>query len=362
MALKTIAPNLYIKTINNRHYWLARIQINNRRIDRSLGAVECVTLREAKRKLAELLLDPDLGKEKKPKNMNAFSEVWPKALDDIESVKRWKHNRSKDQWEQSLRDYAEPILGAMPVDQITVDDVLQVLKPIWTTKTETASRVRMRLEAVFSWAIVKGLRPAPNPAVWAGNLALFLPAKSKVADKKHHEAPTFDELKKVVKYCREHPSPVSGVLLLIIATAGRVTEIRGAEAREFVGDVWTVPNIRMKTEQQMPHRVPISELARIALEMGETSGYVFTADGKRPVALDSPRLKLVDILDRKVTVHGIRSTFRDWCARERIDDNAAEKCLAHRVGDATVQAYFRDDLFEQRRDIMARWATALMDD
>ncbi|MDO4936683.1 MAG: site-specific integrase [Sutterellaceae bacterium] len=275
----------------------------------------------------------------------------------IEKVKRWKNAKSYQQWYQSLNDYAMPTLATIRVDKISTNDILNCLEPIWYDKPETANRVRARIGAVMDWCRVRGYCSGVNPASWRGNLDTVLPSRYKIQQPKHHEAPTIQELKTVVEYCMAHPSPVSGALLMVIATATRITEVRGALAEEIIHGIWNIPADRMKAKK--PHRVPLSTLADVALSMAKDKGLLFTHQGKQ-LGSDSPRVKLTMIVGRKVTVHGIRSTFRDWCAREKVPDAVAEKCLAHAYGDKTVQAYFRDDLLDHRKSVMQKWADLML--
>ncbi len=348
-------PNIFIKRVKGTDYYVARWTENGKRKDRSLGRVDSLSPSQAK--LAALRVVEETGAEEKS-NAPTFGAVLDEAMKDIAQVKQWKNQRSERQWRQSLTDYALPALGDIPVDKITAEDIHRTLAPLWTQKTETASRVRMRIEAVLDWCAVKKLRSGANPAVWRGNLALLLPAKGKIAPVKHQEAPTMDELKKAVAYCRAHPSPASGLFLFTCATVVRNTEARFLMLEEIEGDVWTVPAARMKTEQASDFRVPLSTLAKEPLAYAKTEGYAFTANGS-PLSIDTVRLKLNNILGRRVTLHGVRSTFRDWAAREGVDHAVAEKCLSHVWGNQTTQAYFREDLLDQRREVMQRWADAL---
>ena len=222
-------------------------------------------------------------------------------------------------------------------------------------KNETASRVRMRLEAVINWAIRHEYRQDANLATWRGNLEFDLPPVSKVKKVEHHASMTFDEARQVVSYCLSHPSPVSASIIFGLATASRVNEFRLARRNEIVNDVWIVPESRRKDKKPYPHRVPINSLAMAALNMVKDSeDFLFINKHGDVICADSPRLKLTAILNRKVTMHGCRSTFRDWCAENGVDRVLAEKCLMHATGNEVEQAYQRSDLLEQRRPIMQK--------
>lgn len=351
---------LTTKTVKGRAYYIVRLTINGKRCDRSLGRVDQMSYAEAK--LAAIRLAENPTAAVKQTASPSFIDILPLAMEDIAMAKQWKNEDSRRQWEQSLSDYAVPILGNKPVAEISLNDVHATLKRPWLEKPETASRVRSRIEAVLDWCTLRGLREGANPATWRGNLSLLLPPKTKVRRVQHHAAPTLDELRVAISYCRLHPSPVSALLLFTAATVCRVSEARLALKEEINEDLWVLPIERMKVEKDVAHRVPLSLLAREALAMGENhSPYLFSANGRSPVALDSPRLKLNDILKKKVTTHGIRSTFRDWAAREGVEDAVAEKCLAHAWGDKTTQAYYRDDLIDRRREVLDRWAQAILE-
>ena len=203
-------------------------------------------------------------------------------------------------------------------------------KDIWETKNETASRVRMRLEAVINWAIRHKYRKLANPATWRGNLEFDLPPVAKVKHVKHHSSMTFEEAKQVVSYLLDHPSVVSAAILFGLATAARVNEFRFAKWEEIDGDTWYVPPERRKDSKTYPHRVPLNQLAKTALSMVDGkkhSEFIFVNGRGNVIALDSPRLKLIDILKKRVTMHGCRSTFSDWCAENGKDPVLREKSL-----------------------------------
>lgn len=356
MARTLIAPNLYIlEKSNGERYYVARITVNGKQVDRGLGNVKKTTLREAKLELARMMLAPE---EPEKKNGMTFSEAVPLALADLAIVKRYKNERSPNQWAQTLRDYAVPFLGDIDVEAITKDDVLRTLQHVWFEHPETGKRLRSRIEYVLAWAIRRGHRTTPNCAVWHHNLEFDLPSKEKVKPTKHFEAPTYDEIKYIVQYCLSHPSPVSGCVLFAIATCVRITEVRLAEPSEIKGDVWYCPIDRRKVA--VPNRVPLSGLALKALEMAQNEKYIFTASGKTPIDLNSPRLKIRGIVGRAVTMHGCRSTFKDWCTENGKDDLLSEKSLMHVTGDKSYRAYQRSDLLARRRVLMQEWSDFLL--
>ena len=360
MAKTQIAPNLFILERGNNRYYIARVTVNGKQIDRSLGNVITTTLREAKIKLNQLMMFGPDEKETKGKVIT-LNDIYENAIDAISIIKQWRSPISRRQFEQNFRDYILPIIGDKDIEEIDSKAVLSVLQPIWFEKTETASRVRMRLEAVFAWLIHEGLRKnTTNPALWSNALEFDLPAKTKIKAPKHHEAMTVEEARKAVAYCLDHPSPVSAAILFGIATCSRLNEFLPAHWDEIdlKNSVWSVPPERRKDGKDYPHRVPLSSLAMKALAMANREGNLFMWQG-RVISRDSPRAKLRDIIKRPVTMHGCRSTFRDWCAVNDIDHATAEKALSHQWGTEVTNAYLREDLLEKRRPLMQQWADCL---
>lgn len=361
MKKRKVADNLYVYSRDNgQEYYVFRGTIGGKRIERSIGPVQSIGLRDAKYQVAAFLTQAP-----EETATDTFGEILPKALADIFSIRRLKTEEQRTAWRVSLEQHALPTLKDMPVAKISREDVCKALSSVWSTYPAMGQHVRQRLEAVFSWAIVHELRSAANPAVWRGNLELLLPRFSLVSKTQHREAPTMGELRYLTRYCLSHPCPVNGCILLIIATACRMNEAAGAMRSEIVGDVWTIPAARQKVDRNGDLRVPLSSLAKAALSMA--NGEVFFFEGRTPgkhVASAAFRAKISFHCPRpegepRVTTHGIRSTFRDWCATHGIPDAEAEKALGHVWGSSVTRAYYRTDLLEQRRALMQRWADAL---
>lgn len=353
MKKTKIADNLYIyETDKGSRSYVFRGTVGGKRIERGLGAVESQSLRDAKRKAAAVLLsEPE---EKKPE-LKTFAETYAEAVTEIGSIRRWKNSRMERSWDSQIEQYALPVIGALALSAIGRDDVLAVLRPLWTAKPTVASALRMRLEAVFDWAATRGYRSGLNPAVWRGNLALFLPPQSKVHEEEHHEAPTIEELRNAVKLALASGGEADRALVWIIATACRNAEACLADASEVSGSEWTIDPAHQKT--RIHQRVPLSSLAEAALS--REPGRMFD------VGCNTVLLRLKKYCPRpegqpQVTVHGIRSTFRDWCADNGVADAVAERCLSHQWGNSVTRAYYRNDLFEQRKAVMQAWADALM--
>jgi integrase len=269
----------------------------------------------------------------------------------------WRNAKHAAQWSSTLETYAYPVIGPLPVSAIDVGLVLKCLEPIWSSKPETASRVRGRIEAVLDASRARGNREGENPAMWKGNLDHLLPARGKVKKPEHHAALPFARIGSFMAALRKQEGTAARALEFAILTAARTGEVIGATWAEINlrGKVWIVPAGRMKGGRE--HRVP---LCPRALEIiGEAyDGYVFS--GGRP---DQPlsNMALLMLLRRMkhsdVTVHGFRSAFRDWAAeRTNYPSEVAEMALAHAVGDKVEAAYRRGDLFEKRRALADAWA------
>jgi integrase len=278
----------------------------------------------------------------------------------------WRNAKHRAQWKMTLEEYAKPLRGK-PVDEITTEDVLKVLKPIWTEKPETASRLRGRIERVLDAAKALGHRSGENPALWRGHLKNLLPRRQKLT-RGHHAAMPYDE---VAKFCRDlqgREAVASQALRFCILTAARSGEVLGArwEEVDLKKGVWTVPAARMKAARE--HRVPLTESAKsILVELAEArtdrqrTDYVFPGQ-KRGAPLSGMAMAM--ILRRMkvtgVTVHGFRSSFRDWAGEcTTFPREVAEAALAHTIGDETERAYRRGDALEKRRKLMDAWAAYL---
>jgi integrase len=279
----------------------------------------------------------------------------------------WENSKHRQQWRNTLETYVYPVFGNLPPAQVDTALVMKVLAPIWPVKPETASRVRGRIEVILDAAKTQGLRVGENPALWKGHLANLLPSKKKVRRVRHHPAMPYEAIPAFMALLRARPSVSARALEFCILTATRSSEAIKAHWSEIDirASAWEIPLERMKRER--PHRVP---LAGRALEILETFtdkiGFVFPGIGKRQgksmdeAALDKMLSLMGDWRDKKgqsVTVHGFRSTFRDWAAeRTSFPWEIAEVALSHAVGDETEQAYQRGDLFEKRRKLMEAWA------
>jgi integrase len=269
----------------------------------------------------------------------------------------WSNAKHRQQWRNSLRTYAFPLLGDMRVGDIETSHVLRVLEPIWDKKAETASRVRGRIEAILDAAKVRGYRTGENPARWRGHLAQILPARTKLS-RGHHKAAPYDEVPKILKALHSHRAVGALALEFTILTAARTGEVLGAtwEEIDFQKGVWTIPDSRMKAGRE--HRVPLPDRALAILRSAERLGKEHVFPGQRGGRMSSMTMSmLLRRMNTDVTVHGFRSSFRDWAAEcTGYSHEVCEMALAHTISNKAEAAYRRGDLFEKRRRLMADWA------
>ncbi len=350
--------------------WVLRYSVGSRRREKGLGNYPSVSLADActaAREARELLrrgVDPIEDARAKKSALAAaagasltFDECASKYITAHEAG--WKNSKHAAQWRATLDTYASPVLGKMLVDDVQTAHIVSVLEPIWTTKTETASRVRGRIESVLDWAKVRGYRQGENPARWRGHLDKLLAKRSKVAKVVHHAALDYRQIGDFMKRLRAAEGIGARALEFAILTAARSGEVRGATWAEIDLDegVWVVPGERMKAGKE--HRVALSaaavDLLR-ALPRLDDCDLVFPGAKRRPLS-DATLGAVLKRMGLDVTAHGFRSTFRDWAAETTAyPSEVVEMALAHAVGDKVEAAYRRGDLFEKRRRLMADWA------
>lgn len=350
--------------------WVLRVTIAGKRREMGLGGYPDVQLADAQRLARDAREaiskgdDPITGRRearsaRKVANAAAltFKECALSYVNAHESG--WRNPKHTSQWRNTLETYAYPTLGKVLVRDVTLPLVLGVLEPIWNTKTETASRLRGRLESILDWAKVREYRAGDNPARWSGNLDAILPAPGKVAKAEHYAALSIDAVGAFLKDLRAIDGISARALELAILTAARAGEVRGATWAEIdlQAAEWRIPGDRMKAGKE--HRVPLSAPAVALLKA--------LPEGKRDeLVFPSPRggklsdMSMTAILRRlKVAAvpHGFRSTFRDWAAeRTHYPHEVAEMALAHAIASKVEAAYRRGDLFDKRRQIMNDWA------
>ena len=264
------------------------------------------------------------------------------------------------QWKKTLSLHVLPVIGALPVPSIDTAAVMRVLTPLWSTKTETASSIRARIESILDWAKVAGHRDGDNPARWDGHLEQMLPRKAKVAPVQGHAALAWAALPAFMVTLRQHPDRAARALEFAILTAARTNEVLQADWSEIdlATRTWTVPAARMKMARE--HHVPLSDAAMALLRAlpGPHTGLVFPGFRPgRPLAKMSLLLLVRHLGQDVVTVHGFRSTFSTWAAeRTKFASEVVELALAHTIGNKVARAYRRTDQFEERAGLMARWA------
>jgi len=366
--------------------WVLRLVVAGTRRNIGLGSYPTVSLaqaREAARETRELVrqgIDPVAHKRAARASLaaqHARGLTFAKAMEKYLAVKlaEFDNDKHRKQWRASLDAYAVPVLGPMLVDQITVQDVRRALAPIWTDKTETASRLRGRIEAVLAWATVNGHRDGDNPARWRGNLDAILPKPSKVAKADHWPALRLEDAPDWFADLRGRDGIATRALEFLAMTATRSGEVRGATWAEIdlEAKLWTIPAERMKAKRE--HRVPLTAEAVVLLKgLPRMQGSAFVFPAARGGELSDMALSACmrrinearkdGYLDRRsgrpAVPHGLRSTFRDWAA-ERTDypRDMAEIALAHTVGSEVERAYRRGDMIEKRRQMMAAWGRFL---
>jgi len=278
----------------------------------------------------------------------------------------WRNDKHAGQWGATLSTYAYPVIGALSVQAVDTGLVLKILEPIWVTKSETAGRLRGRLENILDFAKVRGYRDGENPARWRGHLDKLLPARFKVRQVEHHAALAFAELPAFLASLREQEGIAARGLEFAILTGARTGEAIGARWSEIdlLDKTWTIPAARMKAHRE--HRVPLSARALAILDemraarRGDASGAFVFPGGKPGTTLSNMAfLMLLRRMGRgDLTAHGFRATFKTWASeRTSFQNEIVEVSLAHVIGGKVEQAYRRGDLFEKRRRLMQQWAT-----
>lgn len=352
---------LYVKPTLARS-WVLRYQMQGRRHDLGLGAYPDVTLAMARQKATDarrLILEGDdpiaKRRQAQPKT---FKDA---ALELIESKRSgWKNAKHAAQWTSTLEAYVFPTLGPMQVTKIATADVVGALKPIWSQKPETANRVRQRIEAVLDYASALGIREGDNPARWRGHLDNLLPKPTKVRAVQHHPALPHVDIPDFMDALSTRKGVSARALTFTILTAARSGETRGMTWAEVDLDngVWTIPAQRMKAAKE--HRVPLTQTAIAQLgPRGPDTDLVFGSETKpgKPISDMSMTALLRRMAYNNITVHGFRSTFRDWAGETTsFPREVIEAALAHGIKDKAEAAYARSDLFDKRRLLMKAWS------
>jgi integrase len=356
--------------------WIYRFMINGTAGWMGLGPLHDVTLADARvaafeaRKLRRAGINPIKARNAAlaASRLEAAKSITFKDAAEryMEGHKAgWRNAKHADQWRNTLSAYVYPVFGALPVQGVDVALVMKVLEPIWATKTETASRVRGRIESVLDWASARGYRLGENPARWRGHLENLLPRRSRVQKVKHHPALPYGEVGAFMASLQRQQGIAASAFEFLILTACRTGEVIGARWGEFnIQEAsWTVPAERVKAGRQ--HRVPLSPAAITVISAMQKvcatergNGFVFPGGKQGRPLSDAAIWAVLKRTGRSdLTVHGFRSTFRDWAAeRTNYPREAAEMALGHAVSDKVEAAYRRSDLFEKRRRLMDEWA------
>lgn len=363
---------LYVNEAQGRS-WVLRVMIAGQRKHLGLGGYPSVTLAQAREKARAAReqvvsgIDPIHERKAAASALRAqqatrrtFREVATAYIAFQEPA--WKNAKHRGQWTSTLEAYAFPVIGQLSVDAITEHHVIAVLEPIWTTKSETASRLRGRIESILDWARVRGHREGDNPARWKGHLDKVFPAQSQIHRVQHHRAMAVADIPRFMAHLAGEEAMTALALRFLILTAARSGEVRGAKWEEIDFDLatWRIPASRMKAKRE--HRVPLSEDALKVLWEAQAkpkpnpTAYIFW--GHRGGMLSDMSLTaLMRRMKQDTVPHGFRSSFRDWVGElTQFPSDLAEMALAHVLPNKTEAAYRRGDALEKRRIMMDAWA------
>jgi integrase len=362
---------LYLRTLKSgAQMWVFRYALNKHKHYMGLGSAETFNLADAReaareaRKLVYAGLDP-IERRRQQRGARALEKARAMTFRQCAEAyiaahtAGWSNSKHAQQWGSTLAEYVYPTLGALPVQAIDKLLVVKVLEPIWEGKTETAARLRGRIEAVLNWAAAHGFRQGENPAKWRGGLDHLLPKRSKVTQVVHHPALAYRDLPRLIGELRRREGIGPLALQFAILSCARTDEAIGAVWSEidFVERVWVVPAARMKGRRQ--HRVPLAGAALAILEevRGLDERVVFPGAARGRTLSENTFLRLLRQMGYAVTMHGFRSTFSDWAVeRTSLPAEARQMALAHRISDRVEAAYRRSDMFEIRRQLAESWA------
>src|SRR6516162_772081 len=358
--------------------WIYRFRLNGRTRDMGLGALADVSLIKARDKasVARALVNDGIDPIEhtralavipaapKRNSSPTFEEVAESYMAD--RLKRLRSDIHRRQWRQTLLDYTYPIIGKMPVNEIETNDVLAVLRPIWEAKCETAARLRGRIERILARATVEGLRRGANPATWRGHLQEALPARSEVQPVQHFRAMDYQDVPAFMAELDQIDTVAAASLRFLILTAARTGEVIGARWNEVDWNerTWTVPAARAKSSRN--HIIPLSTGALAVLRKveplrGVSGDFVFPGSKGGRLWSTTLLVLLQQQMNRAVTAHGFRSTFRDWCGDEGdVPRELAEASLAHVIKDQVERAYRRKTAVERRRAVMQKWCDYIL--
>ena len=354
--------------------WLFKFMLNGRAREMGLGSLKAVSLASAREKVtfSRSSLADGIDPIEARKTVHGRDPTAERKTITFEEAANayiaaheagWKNAKHASQWRNTLAAHAYPVAGRLLVSDIDTEVVMLILTPIWSLKPETAGRLRGRIEKILAWATVSGFRQGQNPAQWHNHLDNLLPAKSRIHSVKHHPAMPYQEIEGFLLQLRKRDGIAALALEFLIYTAARTSEVRGASWSEFDLDsgIWTIPGPRTKARKE--HRVPLAErpleIVR-GLQRNATGDFVFPGGKPGKGLSDMALLSVLRRLEIKLTVHGFRSSFRDWAAEQtQVPREVAEQALAHTLGNKVEAAYLRSDFFEKRRNLMNLWAAHL---
>lgn len=348
--------------------WTFRYTFNGKRHEIGLGIYPDISLADARdistkyRSLVNSRIDPKSWLKEKDKTTPTFKTI---AATHIKSYRKgWKNTKHARQWPRTLKTYACPVIGHKPIDTIDTKDILEILKPIWETKTDTAKRLQSRIENIFDSAAAHGYLENQNPARWKGHLDKLLPKPNSLKKVNHHSAMPYSEISDFYNLLEKKNGYSSLALRLLILTACRTNEIIGAKWSEFDLDnkIWTIPAERMKSRKE--HRVPLSNESINLLKnipINNNTEFLFPGNKKGKPISNASMLKVMrSLISYDYVVHGFRSSFRDWAAEQTSHSHdVIEMSLAHAIKNKTEAAYRRSDLLEKRRLLMQEWAGSI---
>lgn len=361
--------------------WLLRFKLHGKRREMGLGSYRDVSLFDARevaaeaRKLVKKNVDPIEERKASQKALARLAEGKKSfkecALEYIEAMEpSWKHPKHSEQWKNSLINYVYPVFGDYPIDQVDREAVQKVLTPIWNIKTETAGRVRGRIERILDWARVKEYRSGENPAYWRGNLEHLYSKTSKIMNVKHMPSLPFEKMTAFVSKLTEREGLLPCAVQLLIYTVTRPTETLSAKWKEFdlEARTWSIPKDKMKGN--IEHVIPLSDQCVEMLEnmpRYSWSDFLFPSTKEGKHLSSSAMLNLIKAVGKEIdhpeiTAHGFRASFKTWTSdTQNFDWQAVEFCLAHKIKDKAAAAYHRSNLLDKRKVIMSAWANYCSD-
>ena len=372
---------LLVRNDGSSRSWVYKRTVNGQVLTRGLGSAYEVTLRQVKAAAEKIHAENLNGVPTRQtdviKKFRKFSQHYAEAIEARRQTAQWRNVKHTNQWYSTIRTYVLPIIGDKNLAEITPENILEVLEPIWYTKSDTAEKIRQRLKVIFDYFIRQGWRDKSNPAAWDGNLEFNLPSIKKVHTVKHHIAASIAEIRKAVPKLMELKG--GQATLFGILTATRCEEFCDALWSEidFKKRLWTIPPSRRKDGKPEDYIVPLSRQAIDLLQsLDRKKAAIFPGRIATFINRETPRITLQRAIQRdmpknakivngkkprfKVTMHGCRSTFRDWAAEAGKDYVTSEKCLMHKVGNEVTSAYLRSDLIKRRRQLLQQWADMVM--